>query len=324
MKRAFRLIALLGLFAAGRVASAGNLSGTYVGLHANAADLLQIVERPDGALLGHFEQVILSGDGIGINRMNASVSGAVNADTLVLTLKPAEFLGGAIPMSGTIQVGAVQLSGGSGGNSFDLILRRSSLAVYSRHVQQLTARASEAAAAKAAKDAMAKTQNAIQDVTAWMRHYVRNADVHLQRMPKLSAAYARLTAKMQAALDDEAREPPNSVARAQIDVGISQMSVAFHQAQIGLQTLESSFGYAGGKITYPEAQKDIARAQQYCGCTGQALTPICGDFSTAYANFQTTVSALRQDFANTESAWNAEDQKQQAIERQADRLNQGG
>lgn len=89
------LIVLLGLLAAGRVASAGNPSGTYVGLYTNAADLLQIVERPDGSLLGHFEQVILSADGIGINRLNASVSGAVNGETLVLTLRPADVDAGA-------------------------------------------------------------------------------------------------------------------------------------------------------------------------------------------------------------------------------------
>ena len=39
-------------------AFAGNISGTYVGLYSNAAELLQIMERPDGSILGRFQQVI--------------------------------------------------------------------------------------------------------------------------------------------------------------------------------------------------------------------------------------------------------------------------
>ncbi|CDW96320.1 MULTISPECIES: hypothetical protein [unclassified Thiomonas] len=320
-----RLLLSYSLLAVGSVAYASNISGTYVGLYSNAADLLQVVERPDGSILGHYEQVMLSSAGTGISRMNATVTGAVSGDTLVLTLKPAEFMGTAIPLSGTIRGDIVQLSGGSGGNSFDVVMRPSSESVFTQQVQRLTAQANQAATVDAAQRTLAHTEKVIEHLTEWMRDYSKNAIVHLQRLPKAPAAWAKFTERMQAALTREMSLPTQSYARSQVDYAIGSMDYQFNSWHYGLQSVESSFGYSGGKIAIPKEQQIASeQALAYCGVAGHSATPICEKFSTTYANFRTTVQQLEQAFTIAETAWKAEHAKQKAIEKQADALSKDG
>lgn len=150
------------------MAFAGNISGTYVGLYTNAADLLQIVERPDGSILGRFEQVIFVSNATKIDQTNNSFTGAVSGNTIVLTLKSSEFLGGTTPMSGTIQGDAIQLSGGSDGNSFNLVVKRSAESVFTQQVQRLTAQANQTAAIDATQKSLARAKKTTEHVTQWM------------------------------------------------------------------------------------------------------------------------------------------------------------
>ncbi len=316
-----RLLFPVWLLVLASAAYASGISGTYVGLYSNAADLLQIVERPDGSILGRFEQVILSPAETGIDRTSASVAGAVSGDTLVLTLKPAEFMGGAIPMSGTIRGDTVQLFGGSGGNSFDVVLKQSTESAFMRQVQRLTAQANQAATVYATRKALARTQKRIEYVTQWMHNYSKNATVHLQRLLNAPAACAKFTEKMQAALEKEISFAPRSFARSQVDYAIKSLDYRFNSWHYGLQSVESSFGYSNGKITISQEQQAAsAEARSYCGVASHSSTPICKNFSAASADFQTTVRQLEQAFTTAEITWQSEHAKQKAIEKQADAL----
>lgn len=322
MKSIPRLLFALSLLLAGPLAHAANISGTYVGVYSNAADLLQIVERSDGSVLGRFEQVILSPAGNRIKRTNATVTGAANADALVLTLQPAKFLSGTIPMSGTIRGGTVQLSGGAGGSSFEMVLKRSAESIYTQHVQQLTAQANATATADATQKALARTQKTIVDVTRWMHDYPKNAAAeHLQRLPKMPAFYAKKTQKMHALLLKEKSFPPGSYARSQIDYKIGAMDFQFNSFHFNLQSVESSLGYSHGSITpSQDRQAAITRASSYCGVARNSSAPICENFSSAYVSYQAMARHLEQGLTSAETAWHSEHAKQKAIEKRAKAL----
>lgn len=319
MNYIFRTTLFVWLFAAAGVACAANISGTYVGLYSNAAESLQIVEQPDGSILGHFEQVMFSSEGTKTT-MNAGVSGAVSGNTLVLTLKPAEFMGGTVPLSGSIDGDTLRLSGGANGGSFTVTAQRSTEAVFNQRVQELTAQADQNSQRQAEQKANEKERKDIENLTQRMQDYSQHAVDYLQRLPKVPIACAKFTEKMRAALSSEIEYPPNSVARSQINIAITQLGIQFETGHYNLQSVESSFGYSDGEITDPGALKAISRAQTYCGIAPHRTTPICDSFRAAYASYQDTVKQLEPLFIAAETAWRTERAKQEAIEKQANAL----
>src|SRR5258708_37456587 len=92
-------------------ALADDISGTYVGKGSNAAILVQIVGTSDGHLTGRYEQVVLQANGA-LADTNATIIGAIDGQTVVVTIKPAEFLSGTIAASGTIEGSFLHLTGG--------------------------------------------------------------------------------------------------------------------------------------------------------------------------------------------------------------------
>lgn len=321
MTSIFRHLFVLCLLLTGQATYAADISGTYVGLYSNAADLLQIVQRADGSALGRFEQVMLAPAGTSIERMNATVTGAVSGDTLVLSMKPAKFLGGTIPMSGTISGETLRLSGGVGSSSFNAVLKLSEESLYMQQVQKLTMQANTTATADAAQKAQVREQRAISDVVKWMRDYSKIADVHLRRLPKAPAFCAEVTKKMQAALVKERSFPPGSYARGQVDYAIGSMDYQFNSWHFNLQSVESSFGYSDGRITQPEyRQATITQALAYCRAPDNSAMPLCESFSSAYVSYQATAGQLEQALRTAETAWQVEHTKQKAIEKQANVL----
>jgi hypothetical protein len=321
MVHIFRSLAAVWLFLGGADAYAGNISGTYVGLYTNAADMLQIVERPDGSILGRFEQVILTAAGTSIDRMNASVSGAVSGNTVVLTLKPAEFMGGTIPMSGMIEGDAVRLSGGANGGSFNVVAQRSTESAFAEQAQRLIARANQTSAFQAEEKAVAKDRKDIVQVTQRMRDISNSATVHIKRSAAAPAVCAEYTKKMEVALAKEGGFPPGSYARSQLDYAVSSIAFNFNLWHDGLQRVEFWYGYSNGKIVLGKNLKDqISSAQVSCSAPGWAISPLCKNFFAEYAGFQTTNSQLEEGFTAAEAAWHAEHAKQKTIEKQADAL----
>ncbi len=321
MTNLIRILLSAWLLTSGAAAYAANISGTYVGLYSNAAELLQIVERPDGSILGHFEQVILSSKGTKTTTMNAEVSGAASGDTLVVTLKPAEFLGGTIPLSGSIDGDTLRLSGGANGGSFNVVARRSTEAVFNQRVQQLTAQANQMAALQTEEDAVAKARENIVQVIKQMRDISNSATVHIKRAAAAPAVCAEYTQKMEMALAKEGGYPPGSYARSQLDYAVSSIAFNFNLWHDSLQRVEFSYGYSNGKIALDKNLKDqISSAQVSCSAPGWAVSPPCKNFFVALTNFQSTNNQLEQGFTVAEAAWHAEHAKQEAIEKQADAL----
>jgi len=88
------------------------MSGTYVGKGPALAVMIQIVETGGDSFTGRYEQVALQADGK-IEDMNATISGARNGETVVATIKTADFFAASVPVSGTFRGGVLHLTGGS-------------------------------------------------------------------------------------------------------------------------------------------------------------------------------------------------------------------
>lgn len=320
MNHILRIALFSFLVAVADVANAANISGTYVGIYSNASELLQIVERPDGSILGHFEQVMLSSDGTKTTTMNADVSGAVSGNTIVLTLKPAEILGGTIPLSGSIDGDTLRLSGGSNGNSVSVVARKSTQDLFDKNAQQLINQANKT---KFIQDTIKKNEKLRQEVvrlTKWLKNYSQLAATHLQKLPNTPKYFASVTAKMQAALEKEKSLPAGSYARGQVDYFIGTLDYKFNSIHFDLQSVETSFGYSDGKIKNAGVPSAVLNAQSYCNDDPDKQDLVCDSFHAAYASYQDTVKQLEPMLTAAEAAWHSEHEKQKSIEKQADAL----
>jgi hypothetical protein len=94
-------------------ANADGISGTYVGQGSGSAFPVQIVQTLGGQLTGRYEQTVLQSGGR-LDQMSASITGASDGHTVVVTIKPSEFSADSIAASGTVEGSLLHLSGGSG------------------------------------------------------------------------------------------------------------------------------------------------------------------------------------------------------------------
>jgi hypothetical protein len=88
-----------------------DMSGTYGGKGPALAVMIQIVETSGGNFTGRYERVVLQADGK-IEDTNTTISGAGNGETVVATIKTADFFATSVPVSGTYRGGVLHLTGG--------------------------------------------------------------------------------------------------------------------------------------------------------------------------------------------------------------------
>ena len=327
--RRFLWILLCGLAMSITSASAEDLSGTYIGKASNGAFLVQLVETGDGHLTGRYEQVLLQPDGK-INDMNAVITGAVDRQTVVVTIKPSEFLSGTIAASGTIEGRLLHLSGGGDGGSLNLNLLRSDEADFRAQVASLTEQARQIndtrlrqeAAQRQAKIKTDQTAN-LQSLTQRMIAFTTKADAALPKFAPAEQRYHDITQRMRGALAREQSiygEGQASVARGQISVAINQDAIEANQLHIGIGSSYQSFDFQVGQM-----ERESAGASQ--GCRGAraatASAPVPGGYETRNAaclrffgaakEYERRVSDLRAAFSKAKAIWNAERQKQEQI-----------
>lgn len=310
-------------------ALADGLSGTYVGKGSNGAFLIQIVETPDGHLTGRYEQVVLQSNGK-IEDMNATITGAADGQTVVVTIKPSEFLAGSMAASGTIEGRLLHLTGGGNGSSFALNLVRSDEADFRTQVAALTdqerqindARMRQEAAQRQAKLEADQLAN-LRSLTERMDAFTRKADADLAKFAPVEQRYQYVTHRMRGAL---AREQSiygggqASVARGQISVAINQAAIQANQIHISVQSAYREFDYAASQL-----MREFAGASQ--GCRGahpvtdttpapvgrDAWNAACLRFFDSARPFQQRVSDLRVAFAQVEAVWDSERREQDQI-----------
>ena len=310
-------------------ASAEDLSGTYIGKASNGAFLVQLVETEDGHLTGRYEQVLLQPGGK-IDDMNAVITGAVDGQTVVVTIKPSEFLSGTIAASGTIEGRLLHLSGGGNGGGLNLNLLRSDEADFRAQVAALTeqarqinnARLQQEAAQRKAKIEADQLAN-LQSLTQRMIVFTTKADATLPKFAPVEQRYHDITQRMRGAL---AREQSiygggqASVARGQISVAINQAAIQANQIHIGVGSSYQTFDFDSGQLN-----RESAGARQGCrgahAATASAPVPAgyearnaaCLRFFDVAKDYEQRVSDLRAAFSKAETIWSAERREQDQI-----------
>lgn len=324
-----RWMSLCGLVALSTPVSADGLSGTYVGKASNGAFLVQIVETAGGHLTGRYEQVVVQPDGK-IDDMNATITGAADGQTVVVTIKPNEFLSGNMAASGTIEGRLLHLTGGGDGGSLTLDLLKSDEADFRAQVATLTeqsrqindARARQEASqrqAKFAADLLAKLKN----LTDLMSAFTAKADVELPKFEPVEQAYRDITRRMRDAL---AREQSiyggwqAAVARGQISVAINQAAIQANQLHINVQSAYQSFDFNAGPLLHesPSMGQSCHRAHAATDANpipagDEDWNAACLRFFTVDKKFRQRVSDLWAAFTQIEGVWNTERREQDEI-----------
>jgi len=309
-----RLPLLLGLVST-IPAYADGISGTYVAKGSNSAFLVQIVETAGGQLTGRYEQTVLEPNGT-VKQLIASITGASDGHTVVVTIKPTELLSQSIAASGTVEGLLLHLSGGGGSTKVEWNLSRSDEASYRSLVASLVDQAPRVIEARAEAGRLTR----LTDLTAKMLAYSAVADAQLEKFPPIEQRYRTITELMNAAFARQRRIYGNgqaAVARGQIGVAINQAAIETEQLHGSVQ---GSYRDAASKIR--ALNNVILEFTQLCR-TAEAkrhseLRTACLQFAEAVKKFTPSVEALERSFNQTEKVWIEEHGKQEPIIRAAD------
>ena len=329
-------VILCGLIAPGAPASAGGISGTYVGKDSNAAVLIQLVETAGGQLTGHYERFVLQPDGK-LYDVNAAITGAADGQTVVVTIKPSEFFSGSLAASGTIQGHMLHLTGGGNGNSLTLDLVQSDetdfraqvamLTEQARKINEARIRIDEARIRQEAAQQQAKIEadqlTHLQSLTREMDVFSGKADTLLLQFGPAEQRCRIITARMRAAL---AREQSiygggqASYARNQIAYAINQASNDANQFHTSVQALQQDFTLNSNALLRDSLSVGLSCHGAHVATVAdpiprgkEALNSACLRFLDVAKKFQERVSTLRAAFAHIEGVWNAERRDQEQI-----------
>jgi hypothetical protein len=292
-----------------------DMSGTYVGKGPTLAVMVQIVETGAGNFTGRYAQIALQADGK-IEEINATVAGARNGETVVATIKTADFFAASVPVSGTYRSGVLHLTGGA---NLVLTLSTADEADFRAQVAALTARGQQIIDARAHQQAAeeqakleADRSSRLQNLTSRMIAFNTKADGMLPKFAPVEQQWRGITEKMRGGL---ARQKSiygggtAAVARGQITVALNQAAIEANQIHINAQTSYQTFDFNSSQLA-----REAAEANGWCqGAVPDTLSSTCAKFLEAQTAFAKRTSALRAAFAELEAAWKAERHEHEAI-----------
>lgn len=303
-------------------ASADDLSGTWVAKGPQIAVLIQIVATDGGNLSGRYEQVVLQADG-SLARMDATVTGSTDGHTIVLTIKPAEWLAGSFIASGTLNGSVLHLSGGGYGGSLALDLAKSDDADFRSQADALANQSEQMIAAQKAEEdarqrakADAERLAMLQDLTRRLLDFTAHADAQLPKFPPMQQRYRSITEWMRRALSREQ-------ALGGADASFARGQIAFDIGQAGFQSDQLQFELRSNKQDFESVSAPLislladainschvhARDSNESGSDKAA----CHDLTDAANKFGSDVEALTQAFANAETVWETERAQQEKL-----------
>jgi hypothetical protein len=313
------------------MAFAENVSGAYVSHYSGTAVILQIVRLSGKQIQGRAEQASVSADGQRLNTSNYFVSGAVSGETIVLSLKDA-YSGSIIPMSGTLNGGDMQISGGhpDGSGTFTWILHRSSQSVFDRQVAALSAvanaGASRASAAKKLQDQIKADEHQrkvqIQSKKSFDSYCPYTAEIE-SKLEKIRGDFRKITVVMNEKLEKERATPPNSsengYERNQILYSINDDWYGSNGVGYDFNDLSMDAHYANGTIDIRSSLGYAMKEDAFHGC-GNGSTGFCAQVNEAFNRAAQCNTDLIAAFQKTNAVQNQERAKQKAIKQEAARL----
>lgn len=293
------------------MASAESVSGTYVSSSPGSASLLQIVETSGNHITGRFEQAILNSKKASVDIMNASVDGAVSGSTIVLQIKPNEFLGGTIPASGEIRRGSISITGG-GDSAFSLNLTKSSVEMFNGELSALNRSANALLSARNDSE----QQNNLKSVIHKLSGFDDYAKKEVETIDVYNKEYKKVTLKMSDYLEKE-RSTSSRFARGQISVVVFQGSTKASTIYTQFTVDEYYAGYADGVIKTP-FQKETISALAFCSKHSNEYD--CHGLNESLVNYRSSAATLVESFRQSEAIWMLEHEKQQEIERTSEQI----
>ena len=291
-------------------AYADGASGTYVGQGSNSAFLMQIVETAGGQLTGRYEQTVLQPSGQ-LDQRNASVTGASDGHTIVLTIKWAQLLSGSITASGTLDRSFLHVSGSGDSGNVELNLAKSEEVAYRTQVASLS---EQARAITAAQD-QAKEIAHLKDISRALVAASAAAESDLPKFLSIEQKYRAVTDWMQGAL---AREQ-SIFGGGQASVARNQISVAINQAKVQGEQLHATVQTDGQNIRtkYDPFLKDTAGELRRCQTNAVQQNAdqqsACAALIDAISKFKQSIEAFARAFDQAENVWIGELRKQAAI-----------
>lgn len=304
-----------GLFALSQ-AHAGSASGTYVGSGHNAAFMIQLVEGDRGNVNGRYVQVLLSPQGK-VVESNSSITGTIDGETIVVTLKPTELLSGNITASGAVNSSELRLSGGGYGGTLTLHLSKTDEAKFQGLVAALSAQSQQIADAKVKAEFLAQVKTAISKVEE-LSNKIR---IQKDKMEAASIVqrYRSATEWMRNA---QARQSTilgggqASVARSQIGVSINQTAIQVENFHSEIKAAQGSFQIAVETLGKNNAGP-IRDCNFFVTDAAPAPTPetkaACIGLDDSLKVLGPRVRAQEAAFQAAESIWSEERRKQDQI-----------
>jgi hypothetical protein len=299
---------------------ASSLSGTYVGTGPDIAVLLQLVDS-GGELTGRYEQVKLSSSEPRLNRLDASIKGNIDGDTLVFEMKPTEPLSATFIVSGTVASSTLRLTGGGNGSTINLNLVRSSEDVFNSQVATLANQASQISAMRT----VATNSKELEAISERMEAFNLRAEGELKKIKPFEDRFQLQTKAMESALLKQRSFMPgdNSVAiRSQINGAIYRAGGEAFQLHAELRSTHAEFESRSIAIL-----NEVIALQTKC--QSQVSTEEnsdlirtwksrCGQLSPIATKFRDHATQMLKTFAHAESVWREEDRKQQTIMKSSD------
>ncbi|KAF3462092.1 hypothetical protein ACQCP0_21065 [Ralstonia pseudosolanacearum] len=303
-----------------------NVSGGYIAKPPGTVVWLQLVETPDKHLTGQLDTASIDKSGK-LVYLNAPVTGAINGESISISLKPQALLASSVQLAGTFKGGLLTLRGGPTGDT--VTLHRASDDEFAKGRQELAEQSQRLLAAKADAEQRAQAAREEKEQLDMVRDLARrikriNAELpaRVERLLKAENTYVAITQKMRGLVERQQGLAGNSgagVARSQIVVALNQGIVDSNQAHIIVgsdgQSLRSAIGPAMENL--PVAEQSCHRAgSQGHSASSDACLALLAEVPGAERNAQ----ALARAIAHLELAYQRERTQQEELLHLGERL----
>jgi len=253
------LVGMIALSVAACSQQRASITGTYVGIYADAAILLEIVQTEDGKVTGNFSSAIIDKKSGRVADAALSVTGSVNDDHVAFEFKRLTPPMVTLSFGGTIKDGAMKIhtDAGNGGQLFKFELRLGQVSEFEAQAKKLRDQSQAYLTAKAEADRKRESEKKEQETLSNINLVLANINAFHDRVektlpefPKSKAHCAQITADMTETLEKE-RKAGSWSERSKIAYNLAV------SAELGGPTQQVLNSLSSFKQTFATAARDI-------------------------------------------------------------------
>ena len=287
------------LFMVGTVSAAG-LTGTYVARSDMGAAMVQLVETSDGRVTGRYEQSLVTDKGT-VETRTASLNGAADGTSAVLTLTAEQSLGGSATVSVTLSGEELVLTG----RGMDLRLRSGVVDDYRTSLTGL------ALSAEIVRQSQAEGK-ALRDLLAFnaaAEKFAAETVDQLARFAPTEVGFRDATERMRRSLSKEQSivgGDEASVARGQLAVAISQTEVQASAAYGRVEAAKQAFA-SGASGLLQQSDQVTSRCFNLATLRNPISLPAwksaCAVAEDSRETLRSDIGLMLQAFSSIEAVW---------------------